>query len=87
VRTDEKHQQDVQRCIDAFQIETKWTPSRIKPVAGALLYTQYSWMKRTLMRLISEKEGGDVDTTKDYVYTDWADLRATVEAFALPVPV
>ncbi len=87
VRTDEKHQQDVQRCIDAFLTETRWTPGRIKPVAGALLYTQYSWMKRTLMRMISEKEGGDVDTTKDYVYTDWADLRGTVEAFALPVPV
>lgn len=81
VRKDDKHQADAQRCINQFCTDTDWHPSRALPVAGALLYTQYSWMKRTLMRMISEKEGGDVDTSRDYEYTDWVELREAVEDF------
>ncbi len=81
IRKDEKHQADVQHCIDRFLAETEWKPSQTQPVAGALLYTQYNWMKRTIMRMISEKEGGDVDTTKDFEYTDWAELRQVIETF------
>jgi len=34
------------------------------------------------MRRIARKEGGDTDTSRDYEYTDWNDLRAFGEAFA-----
>lgn len=79
---DEKHQADARRCIDQFLQETGWTPTQTTPVAGALLYTKYNWMKRALMRMIVSKEGGDIDTSQDYEYTNWDALRKTVDEFA-----
>ena len=32
---------DVQKVLDRFFAETGWYPEHVKPVAGALLYTQY----------------------------------------------
>ena len=51
----------------------------------AVLYTRYGWFKRRIMQRIVAKAGGDGDTTRDYEYTNWADLRTFVEAFAGPV--
>jgi len=51
-------------------------------VAGALPYTKYWWGKRWVMRRIVAKAHGDIDTTRDYEYTDWADLRTFAEEFA-----
>lgn len=53
-----------------------------KAVAGALLYTRYGWLKRWIMRRIVRKAGGDVDTTRDYEYTDWIALRELARRFA-----
>jgi menaquinone-dependent protoporphyrinogen oxidase len=53
-----------------------WDPLYLKPVAGALLYTKYGWFTRWMMKRISARHGGDTDTTRDYDYTDWADVRA-----------
>jgi menaquinone-dependent protoporphyrinogen oxidase len=53
----------------------------IKHVAGALLYTRYNLFKRWLMKRIVAQQGGDTDTSKDYDYTDWADLRAFANEF------
>jgi menaquinone-dependent protoporphyrinogen oxidase len=58
-----------------------WRPTVRKPVAGALLYTRYGWLKRLVMKSIAAKTGGDTDTTRDYVYTDWDDLRKFASAF------
>jgi menaquinone-dependent protoporphyrinogen oxidase len=78
---DAKHLADAQRCIDQFVEETGWTPTVTEPVAGALLYTRYDWLKRMLMRLISSREGGQTDTSRDWEYTDWAALEAFVDRF------
>lgn len=53
----------------------------VRCFAGALSYTRYDWFKRMLMRWIASREGGDVDTTKDYEYTDWSDVRAFVDEY------
>lgn len=79
---DDKHWSEANRCIDEFLIETGWNPMARTPVAGALLYTQYDWLKRMLLRSISKKEGGDTDTTRDYEYTDWNRLDKFVTGFA-----
>ena len=50
-------------------------------VAGALMYTQYSWLKRVVMKQISKHEGGSTDTTRDTEYTDWAQVDAFADAF------
>ena len=46
-------------------------PDAVGMFAGALVYTQYGWFKRHMMRAIVKHEGGDLDMSKDYEYTDW----------------
>lgn len=81
VHADEKHLAEARECIADFVEETGWTPTESVPVAGALLYTKYDWLRRYLMRKISESNGGDVDTSQDYEYTDWKGLKTSVDEF------
>lgn len=78
---DEKHMADARRCIDKFLEETGLKPALAEPVAGALLYTKYDFLKRFLMLQIAKKEGGEVDTSRDHEYTDWEALRSLVLQF------
>ena len=66
---------DVNAIITRFVQEIGWTPTITKAVAGALLYTKYNLFIRWLMKRIAAAEGGDTDTSRDYDYTDWNDLR------------
>jgi len=66
-----------------FLAETGWQPVVTRHVAGALPYTRYNWFIRRVMKRIAAKAGGDTDTTRDYEYTDWQDLRAFTEQFGL----
>ena len=50
-------------------------------MAGALPYTRYNWLIRRVMKRIAAKAGGDIDTTRNYEYTDWQDLRTFAEQF------
>ena len=72
---------DARKMIDAFLMETGWTPMRIEAVAGALLYTQYNFLVRFIMKRIARQAGGDTDTSRDYDYTDWNALDRLVEEF------
>jgi menaquinone-dependent protoporphyrinogen oxidase len=45
-------------------------PAKVHPVAGALLYRQYGFLTRFVLRMISKQKGGDTDTSRDYEYTD-----------------
>ncbi|REL37755.1 menaquinone-dependent protoporphyrinogen IX dehydrogenase [Rhodohalobacter sp. SW132] len=58
-----------------FLTVTGWQPAHIEQVAGALLYTQYNFLKRFLMRMITKRAGGDMDTSKDFVYTNWDQVK------------
>jgi menaquinone-dependent protoporphyrinogen oxidase len=66
---------EVNAILERFLMATGWRPTCTKSVAGALAYTKYGWLKRWIMRRIAEKAGGDTDTSRDYEYTDWQDLR------------
>jgi menaquinone-dependent protoporphyrinogen oxidase len=74
-------QRDLAAIVKRFEDRTGWHPPQVKLVAGALLYTRYGWLKRMVMRSISRKAGGETDVSRDYEYTDWADLRAFAAAF------
>lgn len=63
----------------AFLKETGWDTKEIQHIAGALKYTKYDYFKRLIMRMISRKQNGDTNTSKDHEYTDWT----AVKAFAL----
>ncbi len=56
---------------------------RIELIAGALRYSQYPWPVKWIMQKIARAAGGDTDTSRDYEYTDWAQ----VEAFARSLPI
>ena len=65
---------DAQRMIDVFVQETGWHSVHVLPVAGALAYSQYNVVKRAIMKRIARKAGAPTDTTRDYEFTDWAEL-------------
>ena len=67
---------DLNRIMAEFFDATGWHPGVHKIVAGALPYSKYNFLTRWVIRRIVAKAGGDTDTSKDYEYTDWADLRA-----------
>jgi menaquinone-dependent protoporphyrinogen oxidase len=72
---------DVQGMLNRFFEDTGWLPRRVKPVAGALLYTKYNFLIRFVMRRIAKKAGAETDTSRDYEYTDWVALDRFVEEF------
>lgn len=78
---DPKVDRDLQDIIASFQRATGWLPSDTRMIAGALLYTQYGFVKRLMMRGIARKAGGDTDTSRDYEYTDWEELRRIADTF------
>jgi len=80
--TREQSKRDLDAILERFYKETKWRPTVAKSVAGALLYTKYNWFVRQVMKRIVRDAGGDTDTSRDYEYTDWADLRSFVVGFA-----
>lgn len=79
---DPKARDEVTRIMDRFLAQCGWRPAITKLVAGALLYTRYGWLKRRMMKRIVKQAGGDTDTTRDYEYTDWTDLRQFATDFA-----
>jgi menaquinone-dependent protoporphyrinogen oxidase len=66
---------ELQDMMQRFLRRTGWRPTVVKPVAGAVPYTRYGWFKKWMMRRMVAKVSGDTDTTRDYEYTDWEDLR------------
>jgi menaquinone-dependent protoporphyrinogen oxidase len=81
-----QHDPAVQREVAAipkrFADARSWHPLMTKVLAGALPYTRYNVFTRWIMRRIVARAGGDVDTSRDYEYTDWADVRAFVRSFS-----
>jgi len=72
---------ELQDMFERFLRRTGWRPTVVKPVAGAVPYTRYGWFKKWMMRRMVAKVSGDTDTTRDYEYTDWEDLRTFAQDF------
>jgi len=62
---------ELEEITQHFLNRTGWHPEYVEQVAGALRYTKYNFLKKFIMRMIAQKQGGDVDTSRDYEYTDW----------------
>ncbi len=74
-------QDDAQACVDEFLAETGWHPAQVEHVAGALLYTQYDFFKRQIMKFIVWQGGGPADAGHDYEFTDWDALLKFTDSF------
>lgn len=63
---------DAQASVEKFTEQTGWHPARVELIAGALVFTQYNFFIRHLMKLIAKHHGRtELDTARDYDFTDW----------------
>jgi menaquinone-dependent protoporphyrinogen oxidase len=80
----------MERDADAYAAnflhDTGWHPQRVISVADALMYTQYGFVTRWLMRRLSRRAGGPTDTTRDYDFTDWNAVELFAQRFAAALP-
>ncbi len=67
------------RYLQKFLKQISWTPDRVEVFAGALLYTQYRWVDKQMIRLIMKLTGGPTDTTQNTEFTDWRRVKAFAE--------
>jgi menaquinone-dependent protoporphyrinogen oxidase len=69
--------------VENFEQQTGWRPAQVGLFSGALLYRQYGFIKRLMMKkIVSDKPGGlSTDTSRDHVYTDWDEVKRFAEAF------
>jgi len=74
---------NAQSYVEEFERDTGWHPATVVLISGALLYTQYGFVKRHLMKKIAGDKPGnlDTDTSRDYVYTEWDRVRRFAEDF------
>jgi menaquinone-dependent protoporphyrinogen oxidase len=81
LQADPNVQRHVADIVSRFLRTTHWQPAMTQNVAGAVLYTKYNVIKRWIMKRIVRQAGGGTDTSRDYEYTNWAELGAFAERF------
>ncbi|MDY6981236.1 MAG: menaquinone-dependent protoporphyrinogen IX dehydrogenase [Pseudomonadota bacterium] len=64
-----------------FLDQTGWKPALTATFAGAVRYTRYNFITRFIMKKISQKEGGSIDTSRDHEYTDWTRVEQFADEF------
>ncbi|WP_336037196.1 flavodoxin domain-containing protein [Halobacterium yunchengense] len=79
---DEARRAEAAGYVEAFVDETGWHPDRVGLFGGALRYSEYGFLKRLLLKRIASDATGDTDTSRDYEYTDWAEVEAFARDFA-----
>jgi menaquinone-dependent protoporphyrinogen oxidase len=72
---------EAERYVDDLVRATGWRPDAVGLFGGALLYTHYGLVKRTMLKSIAGSAGLDTDVHRDFDYTDYE----AVEQFAQEV--
>ena len=83
---DPESQAEARGYADALVEATGWKPRAVALVAGALLYSEYDFMKRMMVRLIASSRGARTDASRNWEYTDWRTLRGFVDRFLAELP-
>jgi menaquinone-dependent protoporphyrinogen oxidase len=68
-----------------FTAQTGWKPKLVQTFAGAVKYTRYNFITKMIMKLITRREGGSTDTSRDHEYTDWESVDRFAEEFLLMI--
>lgn len=71
----------VENYISSFLKELDWKPSLTASFAGAILYSQYGYFKRSLLKQISRANGLGTDPNRDYEYTNWKAVHRFADDF------
>jgi menaquinone-dependent protoporphyrinogen oxidase len=69
--------------VENFERETGWRPVHVGFFSGALLYRQYGFLKRLMMKKIVRDKPGNLslDTSRDHEYTEWDEVKRFAENF------
>lgn len=71
-----EEQQEARQMVDNLIKTTGWTPDYIETFAGALRYKRYNPIKRWIMKRKIQNAGKqDIDTHRNYEYTNWEKVR------------
>jgi len=65
-----------------FLLSSPWQPTLSAVFAGALRYPHYRWYDRIMIQLIMKMTGGETDTRKEVVYTDWQQVAGFAREIA-----
>ncbi|MCU0961426.1 MAG: hypothetical protein MUF48_15125 [Pirellulaceae bacterium] len=71
----EEEREQARRYVAELLDETGWYPDVTETLAGGLMYRQYGFLKRWIMRSIAGKAGRPTDTSQDHEFTDWDHVR------------
>lgn len=82
---DPERRAEAARYVDELLEESEWHPDKIGLFGGALRYSKYGFLKRLMLKRIARDATGDVDTSRDYEYTDWGEVEAFAADFAVVV--
>lgn len=79
--------EEAEGYVEQFAQQTGWRPNTVALFGGALLYTQYGFIKRHMMKKIARDKPGNLgtDISRDYVYTEWDGVRRFTEDFLTPL--
>ncbi len=80
----EKEREEAGRFVEEFLIQTGWNPAIKATLAGGLLYREYGFLKRWMMKKIAGNGGKDTDTSRNHEYTDWNAADQFVARFLEP---
>lgn len=79
---DHERRAEAARYVDELLEDSGWHPDKIGLFGGALRYSKYGFLKRLMLKRIARDATGDVDTSRDYEYTDWDEVDAFTADFA-----
>ena len=75
-RKAEKRTPQTNNYTRKFLMQSPWRPDISAVFAGALRYPRYGWLDKMMIRLIMKMTGGETDTSKEVVYTDWQQVTS-----------
>ena len=75
----EKSRESAKHYSEKFIAQTGWHPKFSATFAGALKYTEYNFVTRFIMKMISKREGASTDTSRNHEYTDWESVDRFAE--------
>ena len=78
-------QAEARKYVERFLHDTGWRPEMTRSFAGGVAYTRYGLFTRWMMKLISRRTGGPTDTSRDWEFTDWAEVDRFAEQVAPPL--
>ncbi|MDA8501303.1 MULTISPECIES: menaquinone-dependent protoporphyrinogen IX dehydrogenase [unclassified Citrobacter] len=81
-RKPEKRTPQTNSYARKFLMGSPWRPDRSAVIAGALLYPRYRWYDRVMIQLIMKMSGGETDTKKEVIYTDWEQVAGFAREIA-----